>query len=242
MNKRILHDIKYKNNMNIIIEKTTKINEIKYIIDCSIVINIDTIYDIKIFLNDYPFKQPNYQIYPMPQIITNDNEEIGFCNGSILFNNTHKQIYPCGGAKVGFIIDLEQIIRVLNIYIKPVVSQHLLDDMNSINNNTTIKDSLRKYNKMVTLRHTIKIYDVIYSIFMETINYPIDMLSYRIFPNPPIKKNNMISFPNGLVIFHNEYIKVGFIEDLKEIIKLVEENTCMSESEAYPSKHVEENI
>ena len=99
---------------------------------------INTIYDIKIFLNDYPFKQPNYQIYPTPQIITNDNEEIGFCNGSILFNNTHKQIYPCGGAKVGFIIDLEQIIRVLNIYIKPVVSQHLLDDMNSINNNTKI--------------------------------------------------------------------------------------------------------
>ena len=29
MTKRILHDIKYKNNNNIIIEKTTKINEIK---------------------------------------------------------------------------------------------------------------------------------------------------------------------------------------------------------------------
>ena len=225
MHKRILYDITNINNKDIIIKKTTLSDEeqTSSIIDCTIIINEDTMYDIKINLINYPFKQPSYTIYPGISI---EDDMMNTINGKIVFNDKYKQMYPCTiHDNSGFNADLEQIISVLRKYDKPIITKALHNDLNQNTITPDIivhRDSLRKYkNDMVTLNITIIINNINYEIFMETIDYPNEVLSYRIFPIPNIKMNDMISFPNGWIHFKNNYIKSGFISDLKKVIELV---------------------
>jgi len=253
MYKRIEYDINKLNNKNIIINKTlfAKDNlqiESKSspkspvdIIDCSIIINEDIIYDIKINLHNYPFKQPGYKIYPTLLLADNDNnDEICIINGNIIFREKTMQQYPCcGEIKRGFQTDLEQIIKVLQKYHKQIITQELHNDMNNLNNlhnlhnlhnlNITepnnqlisiVPNSLRKYNNKVTLRLEIIIENVNYEIFMETISYP-SILLYRIYPIPKIAPNDMIAFPCGWVSFKDGYVNQGISIDLHKLITLV---------------------
>jgi len=251
MYRRILNDITNMNNNNIIIKRDqlkpidNTINNTINILDCSIVIDSDTTFDIKIHLKNYPFEQPSYQIYPVPSIESNNDDTVYFLNGTIFFNDNFNQKYPCAGRGTGLQMDLEKILIHIKKFYKPIISEKLRTDM-MIDNNMNIivlRDTLRTYNNMnVTLRINIIVYTYnnkynnknnigeecylgdSYEIFMETRNYPTDMLSYRIHPIPSIKKNDMVSFPNGWVLFNKSYNTLGIFDDMIHLISLIEEN------------------
>lgn len=242
MYRRILNDITNMNNNNIIIKRDQlkPIDNTINILDCSMVIDSDTTFDIKIHLKNYPFEQPSYQIYPVPSIESKNDDTVYFLNGTIFFNDNFNQKYPSAGRGTGLQMDLEKILIHIKKYYKPIISEKLKTDM-MIDNNMNIivfRDTLRTYNNMnVTLCINIIIYKYnknnideecylgdSYEIFMETRNYPNDMLSYRIHPIPLIKKNEMVSFPNGWILFNKSYNTQGIFDDMTHLISLIEEN------------------